>query len=62
MPSRSTRITGFLRRFPDFAPTLVITTIGSVPPRRVLASAPSVASNFSTWSRTHCALLGTYSP
>src|SRR6476659_8706481 len=62
MPSRSTRITGFLRRFPDFAPTEVITTIGSVPPRNVLASWPWLASNCSTWSRTHWALLGTYSP
>src|SRR6478672_3042606 len=62
MPSRSTRITGFLRRLPDLAPTDVITTIGSPVSRRVLASCPSLASNFSTCSRTQPALLGTYSP
>src|SRR5262245_25951626 len=62
LPSRSTRISGFLRRAPDFRPTEVMTTIGSGPPRRVLARAPPDASYSSTWSRTHCRVLGMYSP
>ena len=62
LPSRSTRIRGFLRRAPDLRPTEVITTIGSLPPRRVLARAPPEASYSATWSRTHLALLGMYSP
>ena len=40
-PSFSTRMTGFLRSLPLFAPTDVITTIGhSEWPRRVFASVP----------------------
>ena len=39
-----------------------MTTIGSFVPGSVLASWPLLASNCSTWSRTHWALLGTYSP
>src|SRR4029079_15921739 len=55
-------MTGFLRTLPDFAPSEVITTIGSPVSRNVLARCPSEASNSATWSRTHCCLLGTYSP
>src|SRR5215210_1029093 len=61
-PCRSTRMSGFLRSAPDLRPTEVITTIGSWPPRRVLARAPPEASYSATWSRTHCSVLGTYSP
>ena len=56
-------MTGFLRSLPDLAPTEVMTTIGhSGIPRSVLASRPLEASYFSTWSRTHWAGLGSYSP
>jgi hypothetical protein len=55
-PSCSTRMTGFLRRLPLFAPRDVITTIGR--PMISLPSAPPVASYFSTWPRTHSEALG----
>ena len=63
-PSRSTRITGFLRSLPDFAPTRGdhhdrVTPCAA---QGVGLAAPSVASYSSTWSRTHCAGLGSYSP
>src|SRR4051795_4268821 len=60
LPSCSTRITGFLRILPDLAPTDVTTTTGT--PRRVVPSVPPDDSYASTWSRTHCSGLGSYSP
>src|SRR6478735_1018909 len=56
-------MTGFLRSLPDLAPFDVITTIGhSGLPRRMFAFWPFEDSNSSTWSRTHCSGLGSYSP
>jgi hypothetical protein len=57
VPSRSTRITGFLRRLPDFAPTEVITTTGN--PFSSVPRVPPDDSYSSTFSRTHWVLLGT---
>ena len=54
-PSCSTRMTGFLRRLPLFAPREVITTMGR--PMISLPSAPAEASYFSTCSRTQSDLL-----
>src|SRR3954447_14364713 len=53
-------MSGVLRSLPDLAPTDVSRMIGT--PRRVLASAPSVASNRSACLRAHSSVLGAYSP
>jgi hypothetical protein len=41
---------------------MVTTTIGIPVSRSVLARVPPDASYSATWSRTHAAVLGTYSP
>ena len=60
LPSCSTRISGFLRSLPLFAPTEVHHDHGDAAHRRALL--PPEDSIFSTWSRTHFSGLGSYSP
>src|SRR5215467_2786908 len=61
-PSCSTRITGVLRTLPLFAPRLVTITTGRPVSRSVVPWVPPELSYNSTWSRTHAARLGSYSP
>ena len=58
--SRSTRMSGDFRILPVLDPRVVKTMTGS--PRRVVPSVPPDDSIRSTWSRTHCCVLGSYSP
>src|SRR4051812_45535765 len=53
-------MSGVLRSLPDLAPREVSRVIGT--PRKVLASAPCVASNRSACLRAHSSVLGAYSP
>src|SRR5436190_17984803 len=61
-PSCSTRISAVLRRVPLLLPRVVTMTMGNPVSSKVLASRPPERSYCSTWSRTHCHGLGTYSP
>ncbi len=61
-PSCSTRITGILRILPLFAPRIVTMTTGRPVSQSVVPSVPPELSYSSTWSRIHCAGLGSYSP
>src|SRR5580698_3658968 len=61
-PSCSTRISGVLRSFPLLLPRLVTMITGRPVSRSVLARWPPDASYSATWSRTHRAVLGSYSP
>ena len=62
LPSCSTRMSGFLRSLPDFAPRLVTMMTARPVSANVPASAPPERSYASTWSRTQSQLLGSYSP
>src|SRR5262249_4881883 len=61
-PSCSTRITGVLRILPLLTPRLVTITTGRPVSRSVVPRVPPEPSYSSTWSRTHAAVLGSYSP
>src|SRR4051812_36436264 len=61
-PPCSTRMSGVFRSLPLLLPRVVTMITGSPVSRRVLARWPPDLSYSSTWSRTHLAGLGSYSP